>query len=380
MTKQNALTQMQAKSFDRGKYADGQGLWLVKPRKETGNWMLRIVVGGNRREMGLGRWPDVTIAEARDRAFDARRLLRDGFDPISERAKERNFVNRLTVAEAVQGCYEARQAELKGDGKAGRWLSPLNIHVLPKIGKMAIEDLDQHILKKTLEPIWHEKAETSRKALNRINLTLQHAAALGLDVDLQVSMKARALMGKQRHTAKHIPSLPYAEVPNFYTWLINQPHTSCFALRFLILTATRTSEVRFAAIDEIKDDVWVIPPERTKTGREHRVPLTQEALLIVAKAQQNNETGYLFPSSTGKPMSDATMSRFMEREGYKARPHGFRASFRTWVEEQTETEYEVKESALGHKVDAGIVGAYQRSDRLQKRRVLMEQWATFVTG
>lgn len=153
---------------------------------------------------------------------------------------------------------------------------------------------------------------------------------------------------------------------------------SALALRFLILTGARTSEVRFAQFDEIEDNVWVLVPERTKSGREHRIPLTVEAQRVVEIARSRTEIQLLFPSPRGKAMSDATMSRFMQREGYVERPHGFRATFRTWVEEQTDTPYEVKETALGHIVDTATVRAYQRSDRLAKRRILMEQWSAFL--
>lgn len=378
MTKLNSLTQMHARNFGPGKYSDGQGLWLCKSRKEAGKWMLRLSIEGRRREMGLGRWPDVSIGEARQNAAEARRKLRDGVDPVAERQSRRSKNKRLTLAAAVDSCFQARRAELKGDGKAGRWLSPLTHHILPKLGATAVEDIDQHIIKEVLDPIWHEKAHTAQKALDRLNLTIRHAAALGLEVDMQAAMKARALLGKQKHTPKHIPSMPYAAVPDFYNWLCKQTPQSCLALRFLILTAARTSEVRLARFDEITGDIWVIPAERTKTGKEHRVPLAPEALSVVSTAKYLNSTDLLFPSVSGKPMSDAAMSRLMEREGHDTRPHGFRASFRTWVEEQTTTEYEVKETALGHKVDTGIVGAYQRSDRLDKRRILMEKWETFL--
>jgi integrase len=305
MVKRNELTAMQANALGKGKYADGQGLWLVKSRKDAGKWMLRLVVAGKRREMGLGRWPDVSIAEAREQASEARRMLRDGLDPILERQKDKLRSDRLLVSQAVQGCFESRQAQLKGDGIAGRWLSPLSIHVLPKIGKLPIEYLDQHAIKKALEPIWHTKADTARKAMNRLNLTLQHAAALGLDVDLQATMKARALLGKQRHKTKHIPSLPYQDTHAFYAWLASKPYTSCLALRFLILTATRTSEVRFAKFSEIDGDIWTIPAERTKTGVEHRVPLSSEALQVLEIARKDNPYGYVFPSPRGKPMQVA---------------------------------------------------------------------------
>ncbi|MEM6416057.1 MAG: integrase arm-type DNA-binding domain-containing protein [Pseudomonadota bacterium] len=376
----NTLNPMKAKSLAAGKYADGQGLWLVKRSQQAGKWVLRLSVAGKRREMGLGPWPEVSIADARTKAMQARASLRDGTDPVTARQKEKKHITkRLTLKEALEGCFRARQAELKGDGSAGRWMSPLSVHIIPKIGSLPVEKMDQHILKRTLEPIWHEKADTARKCLNRINLTLKHAAALGLDVDLQSTMKARALLGKQRHVAKHVPSIPYQKAPSFYQWLCTQPHQSCFVLRFLMLTAARTSEVRFSMTSDIDADVLVIPPERTKTKREHKIPLTDEAWCVIDQAHQFEGSNLLFPSGKGKPLSDATMSRFMEREGYEARPHGFRATFRSWAEECTEAPFEVKEACLGHAVDQGVVQAYQRSDRLPQRRELLSAWSSFLS-
>lgn len=380
MTLLNALTQLKVKNLGPGKHFDGQGLMLVKQRKETGKWMLRLNVAGKRREMGLGRWPDVPLSEARERAADARKQLRDGVDPIAARQAEQRQEKRLTVEEAIKKCFAARQAELKNDGQAGRWLSPLSVHVIPKIGSMAIEDIDQHVLRKTLEPIWHEKADTARKAMNRMNLTLKHAAALGLDVDLQAVMKTQALLGKRRHEVKHIPSLPYQHAPKFYRWLAAQNFVSASALRFLILTVARTSEVRFASTAEIDGDVWSLDPKRTKTATAHRVPLSLEAQHVVANRIVIGDSDFIFPTARGKAMSDATMSRMMEREGHDARPHGFRATFRTWVEECTDASFEVKEASLGHQVGSEVERAYQRSDLLEKRRVLLEQWATFLTA
>lgn len=374
----NALTQMAARKAAAGRYADGQGLWLHKRTVESGKWIQRLYIDGKRRDMGLGRWPDVSIAEARDKAALARRSLRDGVDPIQAKRAAKQRVHRLTVAEAVESCFKARQAELKGDGKAGRWMSPLTVHAIPKIGNKAIEDVDQHELKQLIEPIWHTKAVTARKVLNRLNLTLKHAAALGLDVDLQAPMKTQALLGKQRHKATHIPALPYADAPEFYRWLCTKETMSAYALRFLILTAARTSEVRFATRDEIDGDIWTLAPERTKTGKVHRIPLTNEARHVVKLAKQTDEQDLLFVSPTGKPLSDAAMSAFLKREGYRARPHGFRATFRTWVEEQTETPFEVKETALGHAVGSEVERAYQRSDLLDKRRRLLEDWGSFL--
>ena len=369
---------MKAKNLTAGKYADGQGLWLVKRSKFAGKWILRLTVDGRRREMGLGPWPDVSISEARERSAEARRRLRDGVDPIQERQGLRRKAARLSLCDAIQSCFEARQAELKGDGKAGRWMSPLVTHIIPLIGSMAIEDIDQHVLKRVLEPIWHDKPDSARKAMNRLNLTLKHAAALGLDVDLQATMKARALLGKQRHEEQHIPSMPYAEAPAFYRLLCTKSQMSCLALRFLMLSVLRTSELRFARHADIDGDILIIPAANTKTGAEHRVPLTKEMHTVIVAAKSSPDQELLFPSPTGKAMSDATMARFMEREGLAYRPHGFRATFRTWAEEQTDAEYEVKETALGHKVGSNVERAYQRSDLLQKRRVLLMRWEAYL--
>ena len=375
----NTLNQMKAKSLSAGKYADGQGLWLIKRSRISGKWVLRLTMQGRRSEMGLGPWPDVSISEARERAAEARRNLRDGVDPIAERKKAKAQARKLTVGEAIEGCFAARQAELKNDGIAGRWLSPLKVHILPRLRRYAIENVDQHVLKETLAPIWHQKPAAAIKALNRMNLTLKHAAALGLDVDLQATMKARALLGKQRHEVTHIPSLPYVEAPDFYCWLKTKPGVAALALRFLMLTVARTSEVRLARFDEIDDGIWTLSEERTKSGNAHRVPLTDLALEVIEIARQRANAEHLFPSYRGKPISDAAMASFMKREGYEARPHGFRATFRTWVEEQTDTPYEIKEAVLGHQVDNTVVRAYQRSDRLEKRSALMELWSTFLS-
>jgi integrase len=205
--------------------------------------------------MGLGRWPDVSIAEARKPGAHASQSLRDGVDPIQERVKSKRTVKRLTLKEAIDGCYKAKQAELKKDGTAGRWMSPLSSHIIPKLGSIAVEDIDQHTLVDTLGPIWHDKPEVARKALNRVNLTLKHAVALGLNVDLQAPMKAKALMGKQRHEVTHIPAMPYLDAPKFYEWLRTLDHTAALALRFLMVTVARTSEVRLATFGEIEGEV-----------------------------------------------------------------------------------------------------------------------------
>ena len=181
-------------------------------------------------------------------------------------------------------AFEARKAQLKSEGKAGRWFSPVELHVLPKLGKVPIEDLDQNHIKSALAPIWHEKGETARKAITRLQVILKHAVAMGLAVDLQATDKARVLLGKSRQKTEHIAALPWTEVPAFYATL-TEDSVCHLALRLLILTAVRSAGVRFARSDEIDGTTWVIPGERMKAGMTHRVPLSQEALAVIEKAK-----------------------------------------------------------------------------------------------
>lgn len=376
--KHNILTSLKAKHLAAGKHADGQGLWLVKRDKAHGKWVQRVVVYGKRREMGLGRWPDVSIVEARERAAEARKVSREGGDPVIARAIAKTTTKPLTFREAVEGCFEARKTDLKGDGEAGRWMSPLTVHVLPKIGSYPVEKIDQHVLKDLLAKVWNDKPDTAIKALNRIGLALRHAAALGVPVDLQATMKTRALLGKPRKTTEHIPSMPYEDTPAFYRSLTASHATSALALRFMLLTLARTTEVRLAAFNEVSGDLWNLSGERTKTGIPRRVPLVPEALRVVALCRETSSNEFLFPALRGKPITDMAMSKLMKDRGLEARPHGFRATFRTWAEEQTDADYEVKEAALGHVVDSNLVSAYQRSDRYEKRRALLQKWEQFL--
>jgi integrase len=208
---------------------------------------------------------------------------------------------------------------------------------------------------------------------------LKHAVAMGLAVDLQATDKARVLLGKSRQKIEHIAALPWSEVPDFYATLSDG--TLChLALRFLILTAARSAEVRFVSLDEIEGSTWVIPGERMKAGITHRIPLSQEALAVIAQVARHSRDGYLFPNVRKGVISDATMSRMMERRGMRERPHGFRSSFRDWCAEATDTPREVAEAALAHIEGTKTERAYRRTDHLDRRRVLMEQWARFVTG
>lgn len=262
------------------------------------------------------------------------------------------------------------------------WFSPLELPVLPKLGKVPVEEIDQRDIRDTLAPIWHNKADTARKAMNRLNLVMQHAAALGLDVDIQATAKAKALLGKSRHQTKHIAAVPWQEVPAFYAGL-NDPTITHLALRLLILTAMRSNPVRFCHEDQIEGDTWIVPAAHMKAlkgkERDFRVPLPQEAQQVLSAAQPYARDGFFFPSVRKGVISDATMSKFMQRQGMDARPHGFRSSFRTWCAEATNTPRDVAETALAHSVGSEVERSYRRTDYLEQRRVLMERWAKHVT-
>lgn len=297
----NKLSALAVKNAGAGRYADGGGLWLIKREDGGGQWVLRFTIHGRRREMGLGSISEVSLKEAREESERWRAVARSGLDPISQREKnKREAVKRLHLLKDVaEDAFESRKAELKGDGKAGRWFSPLELHILPKLGKTPVAEIDQTQIRDVLSPIWHTKAETARKALNRLDICMRHAAALGLEVDIQAVAKARALLGQQRHEATNIPAMPWHEVPTFYKRLSDGSITH-LALRLLILTGVRSGPLRFLHVDQIDGDVWTIPGEAMKGRKgktqDFRVPLTPEALDIIKAALPLSRDGLLFPS------------------------------------------------------------------------------------
>ncbi|SDP52886.1 Site-specific recombinase XerD [Sulfitobacter litoralis] len=385
MRAQNRFSAQFVKSAPVGKHCDGAGLWLVKREDGGAQWVLRVTVHGRRREMGLGGFPSLGLAEARKQASRWRDVAAAGRDPIKEREAEERAARREDISLAIltADAFEARKAELKGDGTAGRWLSPLTIHVLPKLGKVPVTDIDQRDIRDTLAPIWHTKADTARKAINRLSIVMKHAAALGLDVDLQATDKAKALLGKTRHVPKNIPAMDWRDVPDFYASL-DEPTLTHLALRLLILTGVRSGPLRNLRLDQIEGHVWTVPAEAMKGRKgataDFRVPLSAEALRVIDLARPHARDGLLFPNTRAGVISDMTLSRMMQRRGLEARPHGFRTSLRTWLAEATDATHEVAEAMLAHVVDSSVVRAYRRTDYLEQRTELADRWTAFVTG
>jgi len=367
-----------------GKHCDGAGLWFHQRPDGGAQWVLRLTLFERRREMGLGRFPDVTLRHARDMAVKYRSMAREGVDPIKARRKERRDAARdvHTLADVTRLAFEARQAQLKGGGVNGRWMSPLDNHVLPKLGKTPVSEIDQNDIRNVLAPIWHTKADVARKALQRLSIVMKYAAAMELPVDIQATDKAKALLGKTTHVSKNIPAMDWRDVPTFYQSLNGGTLTE-LALRLLILTGARSMPIRHAHVDQFEGDVWNIRAELMKAGGDFRVPLSAEAQSVIAATEPfRRPDGYLFPSTKrGSVISDATMSGLMKRTRKMIeRPHGFRSSLRTWIAETTTATHEVAETMMAHSVGSQVEQAYRRTDFLDQRRELLEQWADHVTG
>lgn len=379
------LSSMFVRNAPPGKHEDGHGLRLIKRADGGGQWVYRYMLNGRRREMGLGGLTAISLKDARELAADFRTLVAKGIDPIKYRDQMRRQASQgdHLLKDVAQDAFESRKASLRGDGVAGRWFSPLELHVLPYLGQLPVVEINQQDIRQTLEPIWHSKASTARKAADRLKLVLDHAAALGLDVDLQAVAKAKRLLGRQRHEVTSIPSMSWQDVPGFYATLA-EPTVTHLALRLLILTGARSKPVRFARFEQIEGDVWTIPATNMKARvgaeRDFRVPLSQEAMHVIELARRFDRDGHLFPSLRKGVISDAAMARLMERQGLAARPHGFRTSLRTWLAETTDAPHEVAEEVLAHVSDSKVVRTYRQTDFLDQRRNLLERWGQFCSN
>ena len=379
----NRLTALGLRSLPAGKHLDGGGLYLIKSDFEVGRWMLRYRQFGRRRDMGLGGWPNVGLADARRAAESARQLLNNGEDPIAIRQVKRRAHLHL-LRDVAKDCFEARKSDLRGDGVAGRWFSPLELHVLPKLGSTPITQVNQVAIKDVLAALWRDKPVTATKALERLGIVMKHAAAMGLEVDLQATAKARLLLGKPRHQVQHIPAMRWQDVPAFYSSLSELSATH-LALRLLILTGVRSAPLRHIRLDQIDlhSRIWTVPAHvmkgRMGSTSDFRVPLSSEAIRIIESARSSiSRNGSLFASGEGV-IGDMTLSMHMKRRGIPARPHGFRTSLRVWLAEQTDASREVAETILAHTVGGKVERAYRRTDFLEQRRDLMERWAAFVS-
>ncbi|MGE4037005.1 MAG: tyrosine-type recombinase/integrase [Hyphomonadaceae bacterium] len=382
-----------------GLYPDGGGLYLQVTRGVDGgarrSWVLRFrTIAGKPREMGLGSALDVALADARIDADAARKLVRKGLDPI----EERKLARKKAIAEAVRAmsfkqCAEAyiaaHEASWKNPKHRQQWSRTLETYAYPVFGDLPVNSIDVALVTKVLDPIWQTKTETAARVRGRIESVLDWASVRGLRDGanparwrghLQRALPARSKVQRVRHH----PALPYVELPAFVAQLRTMRSLSARALEFLILTATRTSETTAAEWREFdfKDGVWIIPPERMKAGREHRVPLSRRALALLRELKLLGDPRWVFPGNKGHShlsnMAMLQLIRGIDRPALTV--HGFRSTFRDWTAEQTNFPREVAEAALAHAIGDKVEAAYRRGDLFEKRRGLMKAWGDYCCG
>lgn len=386
----NKLTALQVKSAEDGKLFDGDGLSFVK-KKGKGFWVYRYSHLGRRREMGLGSYPAISLADARKTRDRWSGILAAGQDPIAVRDAERDdeLAQRQkrdpTFEEITMIVFEAKKASLRGEGKRGRWLSPLEHHVFPKIGRMKMTALHQTDISRAIAPIWKTKHPTAIKCMNRIGVVFKAARLMGIDCDPFKVEAAKHMLGAYHHEVQHIEATPWREIPALYARL-DGGTASYLCLRWMMLTLVRSDGCRNARFGEIDEEaaMWTVPADRIKgiKGKvsDFRVPLSDEALRV-AELCGELSGDFLFPSERGHGgLSDVGIQKTLNRLGEQGRPHGFRTSFRTWVQETDACSFEVAETILGHSIGNKVERSYARSDLLDQRRVALNKWAAYVTG
>jgi integrase len=366
-----------------GRYADGNGLYLVVTDTGARMWQWRGTVHGRRRELGMGSVSFLSLRDARDRARDWRRIAHEGGDPTEFRDRQKRAL--LTFADAAERCWSDRiDGKLRSERSASVWLNALRTYAYPTLARRPITAITVAEIKAVLAPIWLDKPETARKVRQRLRTIFDWARASGHLAGPNPTEGVDLALPRQTDTKQHFAALPWCDLPTLWPRLQTAAGMGTIALQFAILTAARTGEVRGAVWSEIDLDaqVWKVPAERMKAGKEHRVPLSDPALAVLRTLQQLRASpeDLVFPSGRrGKPLSDMTLSAVLRRLDIPVTVHGFRSTFRDWAEDETSYSHEVKEAALAHVVKNRAEAAYRRTDLFEKRRALMRDWAAFVT-
>jgi integrase len=373
----NALTAARVRQEKKpGRYADGHGLYLHVNDTGARWWLWRGMVHGKRCEIGMGPARLVSLAEARDTARTWRRIARDGGNPKLERDKNKR---ELFTFEAAARQVWADQVE--GHGKSAKyrvqWINCLRTYAFPQIGTKPVREIDQSDLLRVLAPIWTDKPVTAAIVRQRMRTVFSWARTAGhREGDNPVDGVGGGLP-KQRRKVEHLAALPFSDMPDFMRRLGVADGIAEMALRFLILTAARSGEVRAMTWGEVdlENKVWVIPRERMKSDAAHRVPLSEPAIEIL-RAARGLDPEKVFPGQRrGRPMHDMTIAAPLKRMGVPGTVHGFRRTFRDWAAERTNTPREIAEMCLAHEVGGAVERAYRRSDLFAKRNELMGAWA-----
>lgn len=383
-----ALSAIGAKKAGPGRHGDGNGLELHKVSSDAGKWIWRYSFAGKRRQMGLGTYPAVSLADARRERDRWAAALTQGKDPISERKAAllaaREVIERddPPLDELAEIVLDSIKAKLRGDGKRGRWMSPLAKHVLPKIGRKPVSTIRQVDIRDAIAPIWRKKHPTAQKSIQRLHIIFRQGRLMGYDMDPFTIEAAKHMLGEVIHEAKPIAATPWQEIPALYQRLEDQGAVAQ-CLRLMILTMVRGTGCRLARFDEFNGDVWTVPAERMKgrVGRvsDFRVPLSDEAVKLV-ESRRDFGGEYLFSARRGRPITDVSLEKRMNDMGEPGRPHGFRTSFRTWVQDTDACTFDVAETILAHTIGGKVERSYARSDMLERRRPVMQAWSDYVSG
>lgn len=360
----NRLKAVQVERLGPGRHADGNGLYLEVDPTGARRWVLRTVVRGKRRDIGLGSTMLVTLAEAREKARTMRATARAGGDPLAERRRAEG----LTFADAARKVHAERMTGAKNGKHVAQWIGTLETYAFPTMGEKRVADVTPADVLAVLEPIWNAKPETARRVRQRLKAVFDWALTAGHREARNPVEGVEKGLPKQADRVEHHAALPWAELPGFWPRLVAAPGMGALALRFAILTAARSGEVRGMTWGEVEGEAWTIPASRMKAKAAHRVPLSAEALAILGEARalagEAPAPGALvFPGQKrGKPLSDMTLAAVLKRLGLDVTPHGFRSTFRDWAEEAGDWPREVKEAALAHAVANKVEAAYRRGD------------------
>lgn len=376
-----------AKLREPGRYPVGGAAGLHLRITDSGSrlWVHRIMVDGKRRDIGLGRFEDVSLSQARDSARDKSRLVRQGIDPSPalQLAPAAKVVR--TFRDTAEEYVESKRDGWRNVKHRAQWTATLEAYAYPEIGEKDVGEIGIDDVLRVLRPIWSSKTETATRLRGRIESVLGYAAVrdgrIGINPASWRGVLDKILPAPDKvRTREHHPAMPIPEAPAFMLALEDVAGASALALRFLILTAARSGEVRGATWSEVdlQAGIWVVPAERMKAGAAHRVPLSTQALALLERLPRFAGSDLLFPSPRGGQLADMAMTALMRRRGLTYVPHGFRSTFRDWAGDHTEYPREIVEAALAHAVGNRVEAAYRRKDALERRRPLMQDWASFL--
>ncbi len=360
-----------------GMHNDGAGLYLRVSKSGAKSWILRCRVHGVKRDIGLGGAAMVSLADARTKAIEMRAIARSGGDPLAERNRSRGIP---TFEEAARSAWREQVVPTAMSAKhRQQWLATLRAYAFPIIGNRRVDAIQSGDILRVLQPIWLEKPETARRVRQRLRTVFDWSIAAQHRVASNPLAGIERALPKQGDKIRHHAALPYVELPGLMERLASADRVGDLAVRFAILTATRSGEVRGASWSEIDLDaaVWTIPADRMKAKEEYRIPLTAKALAVLKQAR-GLDSDLVFPGwRQGRPLSDVSLTAVLKRLNVPTTLHGFRSTFRDWASERTTTPREIAEMCLAHTVGSAVERAYARSDLFAKRRDLMARWARF---